>query len=141
MPNLNLNRRGAPGSGLPGLYVRQKSMNYKPEHAARALEILDELLRLVTPRAEYDELVEILRDSSRWSEAHDQFNAIRVNVTLRDEVYGKSDLDSLFAYVAENAAKTAYNCSGCSAPFDNDSFEKLLRCREAFLEAASSHKP
>jgi hypothetical protein len=116
-------------------------MDYKPEHAARALEILDELLRLVTPRAEYDQLVEILRDSSRWSEAHDQLNAIRINITLRDEVYGKSDLDSLFAYVAENAAKTAYNCSGCSAPFDNDSFEKLLRCREVFLEAASSHKP
>jgi len=116
-------------------------MDYKPEHAVQALAILDELLPLVTQRAEYDQLVEILRDASRWSEAHDQFSAIRVNITLRDEVYGKSDLDSLFAYVAENAAKTAYNCSGCSAPFDNDSFEKLLRCRDVFLEAASTRKP
>ncbi|MBK1884763.1 hypothetical protein JIN85_20290 [Luteolibacter pohnpeiensis] len=116
-------------------------MDYKPEHAARALAILDELLPMVTPRAEYDQLVEILRDAPRWSEAHDQFNAIRVNITLRDEVYGKSDLDSLIAYVAENAAKTAYNCSGCSAPFDNDSFEKLLRCREEFIGAASTLKP
>jgi hypothetical protein len=102
---------------VPDLDVRQKTMDYRPEHAGRTLAILDELLPLVTPRTEYDQLVEILRDASRWSEAHDQFNAIRVNITLRDEVYGKSDLDSLFAYVAENAAKTAYNCSGCSAPF------------------------
>lgn len=116
-------------------------MIYKPEHATRALAILDELLPLVTPRTEYDRLVEILGDPSLWPEAHDQFNAIRVNITLRDEVYGKTDLDSLFAYVAENAAKTAYNCSGCSAPFDNDSFKKLLRCREVFLEAASPLKP
>ena len=93
---------------------------------------------LVTPRTEYSGLVDILSDPTRWHEAHDQFSAIRVNITLKDEAHAKSDLDSLFAYVAENAAKTAYNCSGCTAPFDNDSFDKLLECQEAFIQAATS---
>ena len=110
-------------------------MHYTPEHAARALGILESLLPMVTPRPEYDGLVAILRDPSRWRDAHDQFSAIRVNITLKNETYGKSDLDSLFAYIAENAAKTAYNCSGCSAPFDNDSFDWLLRCQQKFLDA------
>jgi len=111
-------------------------ITYTPEYAARALAILEELMPLVTPRPEYSGLVDILRDPSRWHEAHDQFSAIRVNITLRDETHGKSDLDSLFVYVAENAAKTGYNCSGRSAPFDNDSFDWLLRCRQKFLDAA-----
>jgi len=44
----------------------------------------------------------------------------------------RSDLDSLFCYVAENAAKTAYNCSGCEGAFDEDGFEWLLKCAEEF---------
>ncbi|MEI6329887.1 MAG: hypothetical protein WCP16_11675 [Pseudanabaena sp. ELA645] len=110
-------------------------MHYTPEHAARALKILEDLLPLVTSHPEYEGLVAILQDSSRWHEAHDQFTAIRVNITLKNEAYGKSDLDSKFAYVAENAAKTAYNCSGSSAPFDDDSFNWLLRCQQSFLYA------
>lgn len=110
-------------------------MTYTPEHAARALAILESNLPLVSARREYDGLVAILKDPDRWREAHAQFTAIRVNVTLANEAHGKTDLDSIFAYVAENAAKIAYNCSGRSAPFDNDSYERLLRCEENFRDA------
>ena len=92
------------------------------------------LLPAVTPRKEYAELVAILQDPSRWTEAHDQFTAIRTNITLPAEKKKQDDLDSSFAFVAENAAKTAYNCSGADAPFDVGSFQWLLRCEKQFLE-------
>jgi hypothetical protein len=113
-------------------------ITYTPDHALRALAIMESNLPFVSARPEYDRLVAILRDPDRWHEAHDQFSAIRVNITLANEAHRKSDLDSIFAYVAENAAKTAYNCSGRSAPFDNDSYERLIRCEENFLEAVQS---
>jgi hypothetical protein len=107
-------------------------MQYTPEHASKALAVLERLYPLVSPRTEYDELFAILREPSKWKEAHSAFVKIRVNVTLPSEGEQKRDLDSLFVYVAENAAKTAYNCSGSSAPFDNDSFEWLLKCEKRF---------
>src|ERR1043166_2912616 len=107
-------------------------MKYTPEHAAKAREILIRLMPHVSPRTEYDELVAILKKPSRWREAHEQFSRIRRHITLLDEAIKKEDLDAYFAYVAENAAKTAYNCSGEPAPFDEDSFQWLLRCERQF---------
>lgn len=107
-------------------------MNYKPEHAAHALVIMERLCPLASPRSEYQELIEILRIPHRWKDAHALFNKIRVNVTLPNERMGKRDLDAYLAYVAENAAKTAYNCSGEPAAFDDDSFEWLLKCERDF---------
>ena len=107
-------------------------MDYKPEHAAQALAIMERLSPLVPPRAEYRELIAILREPHRWKEAHALFSRIRVNITLPSECHKKQDLNAHFVYVAENAAKTAYNCSGCSAPFDEDSFEWLLKCEKEF---------
>ena len=109
-------------------------MDYKPEHAAQALAIMERLSPLVSARAEYRELMAILRDSHRWKEAHALFNKIRVKLTLPSESRKKQDLDSYFVYVAENAAKVAYNCSGCPAPFDEDSLEWLLKCEKEFDE-------
>lgn len=109
-------------------------MNYTPDHAARALEIIERLSPFVTSRAEYQELVAVLRNPQRWKEAHALFSRIRVNITLPFESHKKQDLDAYFVYVAENAAKTAYNCSGCSAPFDEDSFEWLLKCEQEFAK-------
>jgi hypothetical protein len=113
-------------------------ITYTSDHALRALTIMESNLPFVSARPEYDRLVAILRDPERWHEADDQFSAIRVNITLANEAHGKSDLDSIFAYVAEKAAKTAYNCSGRSAPFDNDSYERLLRCDDNFREAVQN---
>lgn len=88
----------------------------------------------VTARQEYQDLISILRDPSRWKEAHAQFYKIRINITLPSESHKQDTLDHYFVYVAENAAKTAYNCSGESAPFDDNSFYKLLKCEQEFLE-------
>ena len=108
-------------------------MLYTPSHAKRALDIVETYLPLVNSKAEYIELVEILRDQSRWKEAHDLFSRIRVNITLSFENEDRS-LEHYFAYIAENATKTAYNCSGESAPFDSDSFDWLLSCEKQFTE-------
>ena len=113
-------------------------MKYEPEHAARALEIIERLQPQVTFHEEYGQLISILREPLRWKEAHAQFCKIRVNITLPSEAHQRKTLDSYFVYVAENAAKTAYNCSGQSGPFDEDSFQRLLRCEEEFLEQAAN---
>jgi hypothetical protein len=112
-------------------------MNYTPQHAEKALEIIVDLIPRISPRPEYSELVAILQEPSRWKEAHAHFNKIRVNITLPSEAHRKKTLDDYFTYVAENAAKTAYNCSGESGPFDNDSFDRLLRCKEQFEDYES----
>lgn len=115
-----------------------EKMLYTPEHAERARAIVERLLPHVSPRPEYRELLEILGDSTRWAEAHSLFCDIRGNITLPFEKREKDGLDSLFVYVAENAAKTAYNCSGEPAPFDDDSFDWLLKCEKDFLSAQDS---
>jgi hypothetical protein len=109
-------------------------MKYTPQHAATALEIMKRLAPAVAPQKEYEELIAILEEPKRWVEAHAQFTAIRTKITLPAEEQKRNDLDSSFAYVAENAAKTAYNCSGADAPFDDGSFQWLLRCEKQFLE-------
>ena len=114
-------------------------MEYTPQHAKQALEIVERLLPHVTPRQEYQELVSILRDPARWKEAHAQFTKIRVNITLPSESHKMTNLDYYFTYVAENAAKTAYNCSGQPAPFDEDSFRWLLKCEQEFLERSRTN--
>jgi hypothetical protein len=108
-------------------------MNYTPHHAATALEIMRRLLSYVEERREYLDLIAILEKPTRWKEAHDQFVVIRTRITLPNERKKKGGVDAYFAYVAECAAKTAYNCSGELAPFDADSFEWLLRCEREFL--------
>jgi hypothetical protein len=109
-------------------------MKYTSQHAARALEIVQRVLPHVSPQKEYLELISILKEPARWKEAHDQFSKIRRQITIPLEQRNKSDLDACFARLVENAAKTAYNCSGESAPFDQASFDRLLTCETEFLE-------
>lgn len=109
-------------------------MTYKAQHAAQALEIMLRLSPRVPKRQEYLDLIAILEKPARWKEAHDQFSQIRTQITLPFERQKKKDSEAYFVFVAENAAKTAYNCSGEPAPFDDDSFEWLLRCEQEFLE-------
>jgi hypothetical protein len=118
-------------------------MKYGPEHVARALEIMRRLLPDVSPQQEYVDLIAILETPLRWKEAHDQFSIIRVRITIPAERKKEWDLDRLFARVAENAAKTAYNCSGAKAPFDQASFERLLAAEAVFLERKNNqaHQP
>jgi hypothetical protein len=109
-------------------------IEYTPAHAAAALDIMKRLLPFVSQYPEYHELIAILSQASRWREAHDHFTKIRVNITLPSDSRGENGLDAYFIEVAENAAKTAYNCSGAPAPFDNESYERLLLAETAFLE-------
>lgn len=109
-------------------------MKYLQQHAKQALEIMQRCMPLVPQRREYDDLVDILAAPARWKEAHDQFSAIRTNITLPFERQKKKGAEASFVFIAENAAKTAYNCSGEPAPFDDDSFEWLLRCEQEFLD-------
>ena len=120
-----------PIEGLP-------EFNYTPAHASAALDIMQRLIPHVTPQKEYSELIEILSTPARWRDAHGHFTKIRVNITLPSDARKEKGLDAYFINVAENAAKTAYNCSGEPAPFDEESFERLLRAEWAFLEALSS---
>ena len=112
-------------------------MKYTSEHAAKPLEIMERLLPQVTFRDEYDELISILRQPERWKEAHTLLKKIGVNITLPSENRRRKTLDFYFVHVAENAAKTAYNCSHKRAPFDEGSYEWFLRCEEEFLEEAA----
>ena len=109
-------------------------MHYTPQHAARALEIMLRLSPRVPKRQEYLDLIAILEKPGRWKEAHDQFSEIRTKITLPFERQKKKGAEAYFVFVAENAAKTAYNCSGEPAPFDDDSFDWLLRCEREFLD-------
>jgi len=125
-------RSRRPTSGAAEHDVRL--MRYTPQHAAQALEIIRRLLPYVTEREEYRDLISILGNPTCWKDAHDQFSKIRTNITLPFEREKRTDLDAFYVFVAENAAKTAYNCSGEPAPFDSDSFRWLLRCEKEFLE-------
>lgn len=121
-------------------------MTYTPQRAAQALEIMLRLSPLVPKRQEYLDLIAILEKPARWKEARDLFRRIRTQITLPFERQKKKDSEAHFVFVAENAAKTAYNCSGEPAPFDDDSFEWLLRCEQEFLaqlkkEANQSSQP
>jgi hypothetical protein len=109
-------------------------MNYTPEHAVKALEIVERLYPSVAPRPEYAELICVLRDSKRWKDAHDVFDRIRINITLPNDSKRAQGLDALFAFVAEAAAKTAFNCTDTDASFDDDSIEWLLRNEQDFLQ-------
>jgi hypothetical protein len=109
-------------------------MKYTPQHAAKALEVMRRLVPHVAERREYLDLISILETPARWKEAHQHFTTIRTRITLPNEGMKKESSDAYFAYVAECAAKTAYNCSGESAPFDEDSFDWLLRCEKEFLD-------
>ena len=115
--------------------------SYTPADAAVALDIMQRLIPHVAPHEEYSELIEILGTPSRWPEAHRHFTKIRVNITLPSDARKEKGLDAYFINVAENAAKTAYNCSGEPAPFDEESFERLLRAEKLFLEALNTGLP
>ncbi len=64
-------------------------------------------------------LIEIAPDRQRWSQGHALFQAIRQK-TLKADREGDELASSQYAF-EEICAKTLYNLSGSSAPFDADS--------------------
>ena len=110
-------------------------MKYTPDHAAQALEIVESLMTQVSPHAEYEELCQILCDPSRWHEAHDLFGRIRTNITLPLEAHNKTDLDSLFVYVAENFLGEGYTTGRDGALYSADG-RRRVRFTESDLTGA-----
>jgi hypothetical protein len=72
-----------------------------------------------TDRETLDELKANAADQSRWSKAHGLFDRIR-RKTLVAERAGDQALTAQYRF-EEICAKTLYNLSGESAPFDADS--------------------
>ncbi len=93
---------------------------------------MERLVAQVAPRSEYSELIHILRNPASWKEGHNQFSKIRKNISLANDYLPKNAKEEAFIHIAENAAKVAYNCSGEPAPFDNNSFDRLLKSEKTF---------
>lgn len=87
----------------------------KPGWAGLVLSRFDNYVKEIpTP---IKELYSIIDNKDRWNEAHGQFNKIRYwlldnNIDFEPKSY---------LLLAEKVSKIIYNCSGQSAPFDNDS--------------------
>jgi len=81
------------------------------------------LLELFSPscteRETFDWLQNAVPDRAKWHKAHGVFGHIRAK-SLRAERMGKAKLAAQYLF-EEICAKTLYNLSGSSAPFDSDS--------------------
>jgi hypothetical protein len=94
-------------------------MNY----GEKVLDDMDGLIRLFSPhcrdRATLDELHQMIGSRDLWPRAHDLFDRIRAK-TLKAERAGDDTRACQYLF-EEICAKTLYNLSGESAPFDADS--------------------
>ena len=92
-------------------------------HGEKVLDDMDSLVRLFSrhcsERETLDELYTMIGDRKSWSKAHDLFDRIR-RKTLKAE-HGRDDVRACQYLFEEICAKTLYNLSGESAPFDADS--------------------
>jgi hypothetical protein len=112
-------------------------MHYNDTHAEQAIRIFKENMPKAKRKPEYMKLMSIAETPKNWGAAHDCFTLIRTNITIPYETNGALPIDRSFSIVAELVCKTLYNCSGESAPFDNDSFDKLLDAENTLLAIES----
>ena len=103
-----------------------------------------DLIALFAPRCPdrttLDGLAEMLVDRECWQEAHDLFRRIRLKYLAATRANDKV-LEAQYCF-EEVCAKTIYNLSGASAPFDADSPywvvpNALLLARQLKLDDAS----
>jgi len=89
----------------------------------RIVTDLEKLIELFAERCKdrgtLDELAAMAADHGRWSKGHGLFDRIR-RKTLVAERSGDKTLGAQYLF-EEICAKTLYNLSGSSAPFDADS--------------------
>ena len=94
-------------------------MNYRGAITKDMARLLDLLAPHCTDRETIDWLRTAVADRGRWDKAHGVFNHIR-SKSLKAERSAKAM--PLAQYLFEEiCAKTLYNLSGASAPFDADS--------------------
>ena len=87
---------------------------------SRAAAILDVCRTRWTPVPAVDAVSALARAPERWREGHDHFSAVR-QLTLLEERRRTNEIYYSLLFVAENTAKTIYNATEPSAPFDEDS--------------------
>jgi hypothetical protein len=85
----------------------------------RMQSLLDFFAEYCAERTTMDELRQLLPVRDRWQRAHDLFQRIR-RKNLDAHLRGDQLLESQYLF-EEVCAKTIYNLSGHSAPFDADS--------------------
>ncbi|MFA6247053.1 MAG: hypothetical protein WC615_08930 [Mucilaginibacter sp.] len=95
------------------IFERIKSQD-RPNWGLQILSAFDEYVGII-PQPIVG-LNSIIKDSSRWKEAHEQFTEIR-RFLLANKKYKYEG----YLLLAELVAKITYNASGELAPFDHDS--------------------
>jgi len=89
--------------------------------------------RVATPQAVAD-LLKLAGEPDRWSEGHDAFSAIR-KLTLAEERQPTRRAYNVLLLLAEGVAKTVYNASGSTAPFDEDAPWWIAACARSLVDA------
>lgn len=107
-------------------------------HSAALIKDMTRLLDLLAPHCGDHETIDWLRiavcDRNRWQKAHGVFNQIRAK-SLKAERSGKAR-DSAQYLFEEVCAKTLFNLSGSSGPFDVDSTYWIIPNAIAFARQA-----
>ena len=94
-------------------------MNYRGSITEDIARLLDLFSSHCTERETLDWLRSAVMDRAKWGKAHGVFGHIRTK-TLKAERSGNANLVAQYL-LEEICAKTLYNLSGASAPFDSDS--------------------
>lgn len=94
-------------------------MNYCGSVTIDISRLLDLFSSHCTERETLDWLQGAVTDRGKWHQAHGVFGHIR-NKALKAERTGNKNLAAQYLF-EEICAKTLYNLSGASAPFDSDS--------------------
>lgn len=95
------------------IFERIKNQD-RPNWGLQILSAFDEYVSII-PQSIVG-LKSIIKDRSRWKEAHKQFSEIRI-FSLDNKSYEPEG----YLFLAELVAKITYNASGELAPFDHDS--------------------
>lgn len=82
------------------------------------------------------DIVTIGSDPARWGDAHAAFQALR-RESLRLWESEDDPVCRALMQLAEATAKTVYNASGRSAPFDHDSFARVSQNARSLAEVAN----
>ena len=102
----------------PQIVIRYPARQDRPV-IERIRQLLAVIATGVADRETLDELLCVINDNRRWEEAHALFSRIR-RKTLKADAAKDSRLIAQYCF-EEICAKSIYNESGASAPFDSDS--------------------
>jgi hypothetical protein len=102
------------------------------QQVARAGAVLEACAAWVHGPKPVAQVIELAKNPSRWREGHDAHSAVR-DLTLAEERASTSKAYEALLFVAENVAKTIFNASGQSAPFDKDAPWWISSCARTLV--------